>query len=106
MPRTLETHAFALSRLRFLLARSSPTSTIPARHELRAFTAEMLERGLSWSSVRVRMRSIRCFANSLQSERGSSQRASCMVPTSLGSRVRSPESRLVIAGSSECVILH
>lgn len=68
MPRTLETYAFALSRLRLFLARSSPTPTIPARHELRAFIVEMLERGLSRSSVRVRMRSIRCFANFLERE--------------------------------------
>lgn len=68
MPRTLETYAFALSRLRLFLAWSSPTPTIPSRLELRAFVAGMLERGLSRSSVRVRMRSIRCFANFLERE--------------------------------------
>lgn len=68
-PRTTDTYVFALDCFgRFRESRDELPGSVPSSTELRAFIAWMLERGLSRSSIRVRMRSIRCFCNFLVRE--------------------------------------
>jgi len=67
-PRTVETYQFALDQLRGLLNGGEEVPPLPTSLDLRRYTEEMLERGLSRSTIRVRMRSIRVFANFLERE--------------------------------------
>ena len=67
-PRTVETYQYALNQLRALISRSDGPPPLPTRLDLRRFSEEMLRRGLSRSTIRVRMRSVRVFANFLERE--------------------------------------
>ena len=66
-PRTIETYLFSIDRLEKFLAPDGDTA-IPSPRELRAFIGHMLAQGLSKQTVRVRMRSVRVFANFLERE--------------------------------------
>lgn len=65
---TQRTYAWALNRLREVLKVLEEPPSLPTRHDLRRFSEEMLERGLARATVRVRMRSVRVFANFLERE--------------------------------------
>jgi len=66
--RTVETYMYALSRLRLFMESSQSPLALPTRSQLRAFAATMLDMGLSKSTVRVRMGSIRAFTSFLVAE--------------------------------------
>ena len=66
--RTLETYESALNQLRGHIEREDGLIPIPTRHDLRALSGSMLEHGLARGTIRVRMRSIRVFANFLERE--------------------------------------
>jgi len=66
--RTIQTYSFALIGLREFLSREGRLPLIPASSELRSYVAHMLERGLARGTIRIRMRSIRCFCNFLVRE--------------------------------------
>lgn len=66
--RTCETYTYALSQLRGHIEREDGLIPLPTRHDLRKFAGHMLERGLARSTVRIRMRSVRVFANFLERE--------------------------------------
>jgi len=66
--RTLETYQYSLSRLRRCLEESGAEPPLPTRHDLRAFCESMLGKGLARGTIRVRMRSVRVFANFLERE--------------------------------------
>jgi len=67
-PRTIETYQYALDQLRGLLNGAEESPPLPTRFDLRRFSEKMLSRGLSRSTIRVRMRSVRVFANFLERE--------------------------------------
>jgi site-specific recombinase XerD len=61
--RTLETYRDALRGLRGFLAGVGCGQQIPTAQSLRTYVAWMLEKGLSPTTVAIRMRSIRAFCN-------------------------------------------
>ncbi len=65
---TQETYMYALDQLRGHLKGLEETVPLPTRQDLRGFSGNMLERGLSRGTIRVRMRSVRVFANFLERE--------------------------------------
>lgn len=65
---TQETYRYALGQLRGFLSGSDVSPTLPTRHDLRGFSGDMLEHGLARGTIRVRMRSVRVFANFLERE--------------------------------------
>ena len=66
--RTLATYTSALEQLRGFLDASVPRCALPTRHNLRAFIASLLEAGYSRTTISIRMRAIRAFANFLERE--------------------------------------
>ncbi|MFC2079179.1 tyrosine-type recombinase/integrase [Candidatus Bipolaricaulota bacterium] len=66
--RTQQTYTYALSQLRGHLEGGEGLIPLPSRYDLRSFSGSMLERGLSRGTIRVRMRSVRVFANFLERE--------------------------------------
>lgn len=67
-PKTLETYFSSLEALRGFLVSSDADPPVPSNHQLRAFIALMLDRGLSHGTVRVRMRAVRAFCGFLVRE--------------------------------------
>ncbi len=65
---TQETYMYALNQLRGHLKDSEETPALPTRDDLRRFSGNMLECGLSRGTIRIRMRSVRVFANFLEKE--------------------------------------
>jgi site-specific recombinase XerD len=65
---TTETYRVALDRLRDFLDGSDVAPSLPTRDGLRRFTGSMLESGLARGTIRIRMRSVRVFANFLERE--------------------------------------
>ncbi|MFC2099638.1 tyrosine-type recombinase/integrase [Candidatus Bipolaricaulota bacterium] len=65
---TLQTYQYSLNRLRECLESSGSEPPLPTRHDLRRFCENMLEQGLARGTIRVRMRSVRVFANFLERE--------------------------------------
>jgi len=66
--RTLETYSYALQWLRRHLSANGASPPIPSPQSLRGFITEMLEQGVARGTIRIRMRSIRCFCNFLERE--------------------------------------
>ncbi len=67
-PRTLETYLSALGGLHGFLSQAAGDQSLPQTAQLRAYIAHMLDKGLSRQTIRVRMRSVRCFCNFLERE--------------------------------------
>ncbi len=65
---TKETYMYALSQLRGHLKGAYELIPLPTRQDLRSFSGNMLEQGLARGTIRVRMRSVRVFANFLERE--------------------------------------
>ena len=66
--RTQETYVYALNQLRGHLKDSEGTPALPTRQDLRRFSGNMLEQGLARGTIRIRLRSVRVFANFLERE--------------------------------------
>lgn len=66
--KTLETCFSSLEALRGFLASDDVDPPVASSHQLRAFAAFMLDRGLSRGTVRVHMRAIRAFCGFLVRE--------------------------------------
>lgn len=66
--RTQETYEYALNQLRGHLGGLEESIPLPTRHDLRRFAGDMLESGLARGTIRIRMRSVRVFANFLERE--------------------------------------
>jgi len=65
---TLKTYMYALDRLREVLHHSEASPALPTRDDLRHFAGNMLHQGLARGTIRIRMRSVRVFANFLERE--------------------------------------
>ncbi len=66
---TTNTYSYAHRQLRHSLCEEAQEVEPPTRNQLRAFITHMLDAGLARTTIRIRMRSIRVFANFLERDR-------------------------------------